>query len=57
MVNAGRICCIAAPFLLTLAVLITMILLFLAGTIDRNHTVDDFYFVKVRLARPQRLPP
>ncbi|ETI29169.1 hypothetical protein G647_01622 [Cladophialophora carrionii CBS 160.54] len=49
MVNAGRICCIAAPFLLTLAVLICMVLLFLAGTFDRNHTVDDFYFLKIDL--------
>ena len=51
MVNAGRVCCIAAPFLLTLAVLICMVLVFLAGTYDRNSTVDDLYFLKVRSRR------
>jgi len=47
MVAAGRICCITAPFLLTVAVLVCMVLIFLAGTIDRNNTVDDLYFLKV----------
>jgi hypothetical protein len=56
MVNPGRICCIAAPFLLTLAVLICMVLIFLAGTIDRNNTVDDLYFLKVSRAAKLFVP-
>jgi hypothetical protein len=47
MVSAGRICCITAPFLLTIAVLVCTVLVFLAGTVDRNKTLDDLYFLKV----------
>lgn len=58
MVSAGRICCITAPFLLTIAVLICTVLVFIAGTIDRNKTVDDLYFLKVcNTTRPLRPPP
>ncbi|KIX00446.1 uncharacterized protein Z518_10585 [Rhinocladiella mackenziei CBS 650.93] len=49
MVNAGRVCCITAPFLLSIGVLICLVLVFLAGTFDRNKTVDDLYFLKIDL--------
>lgn len=47
MVAVGRVCCITAPFLLSVGVLICLVLVFLAGTFDRNKTVDDLYFLKV----------
>ncbi|KAK5365835.1 hypothetical protein LTR20_009557 [Exophiala xenobiotica] len=49
MVSAGRVCCITAPFLLSVAVLVCLVLVFLAGTFDRNNTVDDLYFLKIDL--------
>ncbi|KIV94456.1 hypothetical protein PV10_02223 [Exophiala mesophila] len=49
MVSAGRICCITAPFLLSVAVLICVVLVFLAGIYDRNKTLNDLYFLKVDL--------
>jgi hypothetical protein len=47
MVQLGRVCCIIAPFLLSVATLICLVLIFLAGTIERNDTLDDLYFLKV----------
>lgn len=47
MVNAGRVACIFTPFALTIAALVCIILVFLAGSMDRNHTLDDMYFLKV----------
>ncbi|KIW80051.1 hypothetical protein Z517_06666 [Fonsecaea pedrosoi CBS 271.37] len=47
MVNAGRVCCIAAPFLLSIGVLVCVVLVFLGGTYDRNKTLDNLYFVKI----------
>ena len=55
MVQLGRVCCIAAPFLLSLATLICLVLIFLAGTMERNDTLDDLYFLKV--SPPPRFPP
>jgi hypothetical protein len=49
MVSAGRVCCITAPFLLSIAVLVCLVLVFLAGTHDRNNTLDDLYFLKVSI--------
>ncbi|KAK4940433.1 hypothetical protein LTR10_019416 [Elasticomyces elasticus] len=49
MVNPGRVCCITAPFLLSIAVLVCLVLVFIAGTYDRNDTVDDLYFLKIDL--------
>ncbi|RMZ77075.1 hypothetical protein DV737_g4562, partial [Chaetothyriales sp. CBS 132003] len=50
MVNAGRVACIATPFILSLGALITLVLIFLAGTIDKSDTVDGFYFLKIDLS-------
>ncbi|KAK6364671.1 hypothetical protein LTS17_011968 [Exophiala oligosperma] len=49
MVSAGRVFCITAPFLLSIAVLVCLVLVFLAGTHDRNNTLDDLYFLKIDL--------
>jgi len=47
MVQAGRVACIFTPFALTIGALVCIILVFLAGSINRNTTLDDFYFAKV----------
>jgi hypothetical protein len=49
MVQAGRVACITLPFLLSLAALITLVLVFLAGTMEGNSTTGDLFFVKVDL--------
>ncbi|RMD44292.1 hypothetical protein DV735_g884, partial [Chaetothyriales sp. CBS 134920] len=49
MGSGGRVVCIATPFLLSLGALVTLVLIFLAGTMDKNSTVDDFYFLKIDL--------
>lgn len=49
MVNAGRVACITTPFILSLGALVCLVLVFLAGTFDRNKTVDDLYFLKIDL--------
>ncbi|EXJ95795.1 hypothetical protein A1O1_00919 [Capronia coronata CBS 617.96] len=49
MVNAGRICCIAAPFLLSVGVLVCMVLLFVAGTSSGDKGTNDLYFLKINL--------
>ncbi|RMZ80762.1 hypothetical protein DV738_g2707, partial [Chaetothyriales sp. CBS 135597] len=46
---AGRVVCIATPFLLSLGALVTLVLIFLAGTMEKNSAVDDFYFLKIDL--------
>ncbi|RMZ87768.1 hypothetical protein DV736_g4994, partial [Chaetothyriales sp. CBS 134916] len=50
MVKAGRVACIATPFILSLGALITLVLIFVAGTINKSDTVDDFYFLKIDLS-------
>jgi hypothetical protein len=52
MVQFGRVACITAPFLLSIAALVTLILIFLAGTMERNSTTGDLYFVNVRIPPP-----
>lgn len=47
MVQVGRVACITAPFLLSVAALITLVLIFLAGTMEGNQTTGDLYFVNV----------
>jgi len=47
MVNPGRVACIFTPFVLSLGCLVCLVILFLAGTLDRNKTLDDMYFLKV----------
>lgn len=47
MVNPGRVACIFTPFVLSLGALVCLVLIFLAGTIHKNDTVDDLYFLKV----------
>lgn len=49
MVQVGRVACITAPFLLSVAALITLILIFLAGTMEGNRTTGDLYFVNMDL--------
>lgn len=49
MVQVGRVACITLPFLLSIAALVTLILIFLAGTMDGNDTTGDLFFVKVDL--------
>jgi len=44
MVNAGRIACISTPFVLSIASLICIILVFLAGTSKNNTSLDNIYF-------------
>ena len=53
MVQVGRVACITAPFLLSVAALITLILIFLAGTMEGNRTTGDLYFVNVRCDHSQ----
>lgn len=48
MVQAGRVACTFTPFVLTLGALICLVLIFLSGTIQRNTTVGDYYFLKVK---------
>jgi hypothetical protein len=55
MVQVGRVACITAPFLLSIAALVTLILVFLAGTMEGNNTTGDYYFVKVRRPLPYPL--
>jgi hypothetical protein len=55
MVQAGRVACITAPFLLSIAALVTLVLIFLAGTQEGNSTTGDLYFVKV--SPPPPSPP
>ncbi|KAK5082833.1 hypothetical protein LTR05_006714 [Lithohypha guttulata] len=50
MVNAGRVVCITTPFLLTIGALLCLILVFLAGSIDRSSTLDSLYFAKLDLS-------
>lgn len=50
MVSAGRVCCITAPFLLSVAVLVCVVIIFISGIYDRNKTLNDLYFLKVRLS-------
>jgi hypothetical protein len=60
MVQAGRVACIAAPFLLSIAALVTLVLIFLAGTQEGNSTTGDLYFVKVSpipIPNPNPNPP
>ncbi|ETN38509.1 uncharacterized protein HMPREF1541_06544 [Cyphellophora europaea CBS 101466] len=49
MVQAGRVACITAPFLLSIAALVTLVLVFIAGTMEENRTTGDLYFVKIDL--------
>ena len=49
MVQAGRVVCITLPFLMSIAALVTLVLIFLAGTIEKNSTVGDLYFVRTDL--------
>lgn len=51
MVQAGRVACITAPFLLSIAALVTLVLIFVAGTMENNNTTGDLYFVNVHLRR------
>lgn len=52
MVQVGRVACITAPFLLSVAALVTLVLIFLAGTMEGNSTTGDLYFVKVGCHHP-----
>lgn len=57
MVQAGRVVCITAPFLLSVAALVTLVLVFVAGTMEKNKTTGDLYFVNVSLPFPIHLHP
>ena len=48
MVNPGRVACLSLPFVLTVASLTCLVLVFLAGTAQHNSTLDGLYFFKVR---------
>jgi hypothetical protein len=47
MVQAGRLVCIFIPFVLSLASLVCIVLVFLGGTSQHNNTLGGIYFFKV----------
>lgn len=49
MPAAGRVACIATPFLLSTLGLVCLIFIFLGGSFDRNPTVGQLYFAKIDL--------
>lgn len=50
MVQIGRVACIFTPFALTIASLVCIVLVFIAGSKQKNTALDDLYFFRADLS-------
>jgi hypothetical protein len=56
MGKAGRIACIFSPMALTIAALVTLVLVGLGGTNKGDSTLEKYYFFKVSLVSSSLYP-